>query len=190
MKNILFVNACVRPESRTRRLAEAVLAQMEGNVTEVNLEREAIRPLDKAGLAERDVCSRAGDFEAPIFRYARQFAGADEIVIAAPYWDLMFPAMVRAYLEAVTVPGVTFYYTEKGIPKGLCRAKRLTYVTTAGGPIGTMNFGYDYVKALCGAFYGIPQTECVKAEHLDIIGNDAEAILSCAIANVRERNWK
>ena len=109
MKNILFVNACVRPESRTRRLAEAVLAQMEGNVTEVNLEREAIRPLDKEGLAERDACSRAGDFDAPIFRYARQFAGADEIVIAAPYWDLMFPAMVRAYLEAVTVTGVTFY---------------------------------------------------------------------------------
>jgi len=107
MKNILFVNACVRPESRTRRLAEAVLAQMEGNVTEVNLEREAIRPLDKAGLAERDACSRAGDFDAPIFRYARQFAGADEIVIAAPYWDLMFPAMVRAYLEAVTVTGVS-----------------------------------------------------------------------------------
>ena len=28
--------------------------------------------------------------------------------------------------------GITFRYTSEGVPEGLCRAKRLNYVTTAG----------------------------------------------------------
>lgn len=42
-----------------------------------------------------------------MFKYAKQFAEADEIVIAAPYWDLAFPATVRIYFEAITVTGIT-----------------------------------------------------------------------------------
>ena len=183
MKNILFVNACVRPESRTRRLAEAVLAQMEGNVTEVNLEREAIRPLDKVGLAERDACSRAGDFDAPIFRYARQFAGADEIVIAAPYWDLSFPSILKVYLELICVVGIAFQYTPEGIPAGLCKAKRVIYTMTAGGPVYE-NMGFDYVKSLCDVFLGIHEHICFSAQNIDVAGADEDSILKKALDEI------
>ena len=40
----MLVNACVREESRTLRLAERVLAHLDGAVTELNLEREKLRP--------------------------------------------------------------------------------------------------------------------------------------------------
>ena len=66
----------------------------------------------------------------------------------------------------------------------MCRAGRIIYVTTAGGPIGANNFGYDYVKALADTFYGIPETVCVKAENLDIVGADPEMILKDTMDNI------
>ena len=189
MKKILFINACIRPESRTRRLAEEVLKKLEGEVTELNLEQEKIRPLDREGLEFRNQCGAAGDFSSDFFRYARQFAEADEIVAAAPYWDLSFPSMVKIYFEAVTVTGVTFYYTAEGIPRGLCRAGKLIYVTTAGGPIGPRNLGFEYVKGLADAFYGIPSCLCVKADQLDLVGNDPEAMLREKIEELRKKEF-
>ena len=167
MENILFVNACVRPESRTMQLAEYILDRLCGQVAEVNLEQEQIQPL----LA-------AGQDDAEILRYANQFKNADTIVIAAPYWDLSFPAIVKNYLESVTVCGVTFKYSPDGIPIGLCKAKRLIYVMTAGGPVFSPDYGFDYVKALAQNFYGIQDVKCFKAENLDIIGADVQKILN------------
>ena len=39
------------------------------------------------------------DFSHEMFRYAKAFAEADEILIAAPFWDLAFPAILRNYIE-------------------------------------------------------------------------------------------
>ena len=75
--------------------------------------------------------------------------------------------------------GVTFRYGNNGVPQGLCRAKRLIYVTTAGGPI-FQNFGFSYVEALAKGFYGIQDVRLVKAEGLDIWGADPRAILEQA----------
>lgn len=176
MDKILFINACVREQSRTRELAQCVLEKLSGEVVERNLQEEKIRPLDGQMLQERNQLLAEGKFSDEMFGYAREFAGADIIVIAAPYWDMAFPALLKLYLEQITVCGITFHYLPTGIPEGLCRAKKLYYVTTAGGPI-IYNFGYDYVKALAEEFYGIKENHFFKAENLDIVGNDARAIM-------------
>lgn len=176
VKKILFVNGCVRPQSRTLELAHAVLEKLEGQLEEIRLFEDGPSHLTWDDLRQRDQLVAARAFDHPMLRWARQFAEADEIVVAAPYWDLMFPAVVRSYFEAVTVTGLTFKYGPKGEPQGLCRAGRLTYVTTAGGPI-IQNFGFDYVTALAQTFYGIGETKCVKAEGLDIWGADTAELL-------------
>ena len=182
---ILFVNGCVRENSRTLELAQAVLEKESDAVEEVRLYPGGPEGLDAEKLALRDELLAKGELDHPMLRWARQFAEADAIVIAAPYWDLAFPAKVRAYLEEVTVSGITFRYGENGIPQGLCRAKRLIYVTTAGGPIfENFNFGYDYVKALARGFYGIGGVSIVKAEGLDIRGADPEKIMAQAKAGI------
>ena len=173
---ILFVNGCVRENSRTLELAQAVLAKETDAIEEVRLYPDGPNGLNAEKLAQRDALLTNQELDHPMFRWARQFAAADTIVIAAPYWDLAFPAKVRAYLEEVTVSGITFRYSENGIPQGLCRAKRLIYVTTAGGPI-FQNYGYEYTKALAQGFYGIPDVSLVRAEGLDIRGADPEAIM-------------
>lgn len=40
------------------------------------------------------------------------------------------------------------------------------------------DYGYGYVRELSRSYWGISETVCVKAEGLDIIGADAEAILN------------
>jgi len=177
---LLFINACARPQSRTRALAEKAVKKIPDTVEVLNLYEDAPAPLDNAALERRDDCIGRRDFSDPMLRFARQFAEADEIVIAAPYWDLAFPAVLKCYIEAICVNGLTFVYNDKGIPEGLCRAKRLIFVTTAGGFIPENNYGYNYVKQLCTDLFGISDTVCIKAEGLDIYGADIPAILKTA----------
>ena len=186
MDQILFINACVRRQSRTERLARCVLEQLDGEILERKLETGHLQPLDGSLLEKRDRLLSEGAFLDEMFRYAREFAEADIIVIAAPYWDMNFPALLKLYLEQIMVCGITFQYSDEGIPKGLCRAKKLIYVTTAGGPI-YFNFGFDYVKALAEQFFGIRETLFFKAENLDIAGNDVEQIMADAEAVIREQ---
>lgn len=124
MEKILFVNACVRPESRTLILAKCLLACLGNDYTEVNVTDGNIKPLDFKALNERAEKIRRADFSDASFAPARQFAEADTVVIAAPFWDLSFPSCMKIYLENILVSGLTFTY-RSGRPEGLCRTKRL-----------------------------------------------------------------
>lgn len=44
---ILYINCCVREESRTNKLAQAVLQQIDGEIVELNLYKENLRSLDR-----------------------------------------------------------------------------------------------------------------------------------------------
>ena len=153
MKKILYVNACFKEGSRTNELAQHLLGNLDGEIESVNLYEENIKPLDAEMLSKRDKLLESGRTDDDFLRLARQFASADIIVIAAPYWDLLFPAVLRIYLENITVCGITFRYSEKGVPVGLCKAEKLYYVTTAGGFIGENNLGFDDVKAIATTLF-------------------------------------
>ena len=161
---ILYINACVRENSRTKRLADRLMSKFDDEIREVRLEEITFPTVDNAFLEKRDALIAERRFSDPVFDFAREFAAADEIVIAAPFWDLSFPASLKQYFEQINVTGITFVYSENGIPRGLCRAKKLWYVTTAGGQIFSEEYGYGYVKALAGGFYGIKDTVMIKAE--------------------------
>ena len=174
---ILFLNACVRADSRTKRLADYLLAHLGGEVTERRLWKLDYPAANAAFLSRRDDLIAGGEYEHPLFQWAREFAAADTIVIAAPYWDLSFPAALKQYIEQINVVGVTFRYSDTGIPVGLCRAKRLFYVTTAGGNYVPTDYGFGYVRELAASFYGIPDVRLIQAAGLDIIGADCDGIL-------------
>ena len=177
---VLLINACARPQSRTLSLATKAAQTIAESFEILNLYEEDLKPLDFDGLSKRDEFIGKSDFSDSMFRFAKKFKEADEIIIAAPYWDLSFPAIFKCYIEAICVNGLTFRYNEKGIPEGLCKAKRLIYITTAGGFIPESNHGYNYVKQLCTDLFGIKSTVCIKAEGLDIQGADIEGIMKSA----------
>lgn len=180
--SILLIDACVRTHSRTKRLSDFLLRQLPGDIEILCLEKVSFPKVDEAFLQQRDALIASGRFDAPLFSLARQFAQAEQIVIAAPYWDLSFPAVLKQYFEQINVLGITFEYTPKGMPRPLCHAKRLFYVTTAGGTYVPMEFGFGYIQALARSFYGISDVRLIQATGLDIDGADEEQILQKAIA--------
>lgn len=186
MPTLLFINACVRgQDSRTLVLAEYLLERirevnsrdMAFQIEEIRLSTENLIPLNYERLLRRDELLAAGQISDTMFDYANAVAQADMLVIAAPYWDMSFPASLKIFLELASVVGITFDYADDGTPFGLCAARDMYYVTTSGGYIGECNFGFEYVNALC-RLYGVQETHFVSAQGLDLDGADVEAIMA------------
>ena len=174
---VLFINACVRNDSRTKRLADKLLAKLDRPVEEIKLSAIDFPKSDEDFLELRGRLIEDQKFDHPLFKLAREFSQADCIVIAAPYWDLSFPAALKQYIEQINVVGITFRYSPEGAPIGLCRADRIYYVATAGGHFVPEEFGFGYVKALAKNYYGISDVRLIRAVGLDIDGADEEAIM-------------
>ena len=177
---ILYVNACVRKESRTVRLAEQLLLKLGKPYEELRLDKIAFPLVNEEYLNKRDKLVCKGNFQDSMFELARRFSEAEIIVIAAPFWDLSFPALLKQYLEQINVTGITFKYSENGVPVGLCRAKSLFYVMTAGGHYVPEEYGFGYIKALAQNYYGIHDVRQITAVGLDIDGADVDAIMKAA----------
>lgn len=171
MSKLLFVNACIREESRTKLLADAVVKKWNGEVEEVDLTSGNIKPLDKETLKVRIAKQEAKDFSDPVFDLAKQFKEAEAVVIAAPFWDYSFPAVLKAYIENICVHDLTFEYNDKGDCKSLSKVNKVVYVTTAGGDKQELVYGIDYIKTVFREFFGVKKTFAFKAEGLDKVEN-------------------
>ena len=168
MKKLLYIDCCIRGEkSRTKRLADAFLGALSDRieVETVDLNELDLLPLNRERLERREK-AQLGD---PIFALAKQFATAQLIVIAAPFWDMGIPALLRSYFENVSAKNVTFGADENGYFGGLCHAEMMIYLTTRGMDIedgGELEQASPYLKALV-AFFGIGNFEMISACGLD-----------------------
>ena len=186
MKNILYIDSCInRDHSRTERLAQAYLQKRltgeNAHIETIVLEDAPIQALNEKSLSYREKCIHEHNFSDPVFDFAKRFAAADELVVAAPFWDFSFPAMLKIFLELICVRDLTFRYTETGGIANLTKLNSVTYITTSGGYINEDNCGYEYVKKLCSGLFGVERFRCISAQGLDIFGNDPEAILKKAM---------
>jgi len=183
---LLFINACVRGEkSRTLRLAKGYISKYEKQgweIEELNLDEAynqgLLKVQDREELELREKLIQANDFSDPMFDMARQFMSADDIVIAAPYWDLQFPALLKIYLERISVADLTFTYNEIGIPCGNTKSKHATYISTAGGPTIGMDFGYEYINGLLTKLFSFENVDEIMVACMDQIGMNPEELLS------------
>ena len=166
-KTILVIDACVRQEeSRTRKLLTIALDTMKVQHPDWKFE---VLDLMK------------GDYTAPVFQYGNQFREADGIVVAAPFWDLSIPAVLKVYIENISADGITFKCDESGM-HGICKGQWMLFLTTRGGiwADSHMELGSKYMEALC-QFFGIDQYNCVYADGIDVQELDGEKILEAAI---------
>lgn len=195
MNEILFVNACVRGEqSRTLKIARRFLEEYkklnpEDSIIQLDLCDLELSCLTSELLALREQLLQENNLDHELFKLAKQFAAADKIIIAAPFWDLSFPAILKVYIEQISVPEITFGY-ENDIPVGLCKAEKLLYITTRGGEFShgfakEFEMGVPYIKAIC-ALYGIKNVINICAEGLDMVGKDAAEIVNKAMEEAVE----
>lgn len=186
MDKILYINSCVREESRTNKLAKYLLDKLNGNIVEVNLNKENIRPLNSSLLKKRDKLREINDYNDDLFKYAKELRDADIVVISSPYWDLSFSSLLKIYFENVNIGGITFGYDENGNIKSLCHIKKLYYVTTAGGYIQSDEYGFGYVKSMFNTFYNVNDISYIRAEGLDIYGNNIDNIMNFAKMDIEK----
>ena len=137
MKKVLFVDCCIRREaSRSKELAEYFIQKLEETgayeIERLCLMDENLSYFSDGFFLQREALLAEGKFDHPRFRYAHQFAAADKIVIAAPFWDLSFPALLKVYIENLCVDGITFHSDETGL-HGLCKADHMVFLTARGG---------------------------------------------------------
>ena len=99
---------------------------------------------------------------------------ADTYVIGAPFYNFSIPSTLKAYLDHVSRPGITFRYNEKGQPEGFLKNKKV-YIATASsglyseGEYKSFDFVSPYLKFLLG-FLGMDDISIVRAEGLRIDG--------------------
>lgn len=191
MEKVLFVNCCIRrSESRTKKLADFFLNELKKTgkyeVTELCLMDEGLNYMSEGFFHQRDAFLAKKDFSHPRFYYAHAFAQADKIVVAAPFWDLSFPALLKTYIENLCVEGITFGCNAEGC-YGTCKANHMVYVTTRGGfyEESPLEMGSRYMEAMC-EFFGIETYDCIAAEGLDLGIRPVNVILEEAMEKAAE----
>ena len=165
----LYIDCCIRgEESRSARLAQAFLENLspEYEVTHRCLMEEALYPLTAETLRQRDALLAQGKTDHPRFRFAHEIAEADLVIMAAPFWDLSFPAALRTYIEYISANGLTYHYEMDGC-HGDCRSAGLVYLTSGGDVERPESLGVLYWRQLC-AMFGIGRFDDVFGGGLDL----------------------
>lgn len=99
---------------------------------------------------------------------------ADIYVIGAPFYNFSIPSTLKAYLDHIARPGITFRYNDNGQPEGLLKNKK-AYIAIASsgiyskGDFQSFDFVSPYMKFILG-FMGITDVSFIRAEGLRIEG--------------------
>ncbi|PPJ96763.1 FMN-dependent NADH-azoreductase, partial [Staphylococcus aureus] len=108
-----------------------------------------------------------------------EFAAADKYIFVTPMWNLSFPAVVKAYIDAVAVAGKAFKYTAEGAV-GLLTDKKALLIQSRGGiysegPAADFELGNRYLQTILG-FFGVPSVEELVIEGHNQMPEKAEEI--------------
>ncbi|MCD2347134.1 FMN-dependent NADH-azoreductase [Clostridium guangxiense] len=196
MSKVLYIKANAKKpgESRTFRISDSFIEQYkklnpDDEIITLDLYKEGIDFLTEEGVSLH-VPKEGEGKNHPILKYAYQFVETDKYIIAAPFWNLSFPAILKAYIDYICVTGITFKYTADGAV-GLCQGKKAVYIVARGGEYSegstkAYEMGDRYLRTIFG-FLGITDFTTIAAEKLDVIGEDVEAIVQNAIKNAQNK---
>ena len=164
---IAVIDSTIREESRTRKILNNVLKSFDEslfkvyNINDYDLEVTNSHNFDKKNSEEQ------------FFKIAKEIASYDGLVIAAPFWDMTYPAELKVFIEKLSIFEVMFIDDGKTCI-GISKNKFMLFLTTRGMNIETYSEldGASFsLKALC-KLWGIPRFECVGAHNMDYLSED------------------
>ena len=97
--------------------------------------------------------------------YTDEVLSADCLAIATPMYNFNVPSTLKAWIDLVVRPGLTFEKVADGNLRGLCQAKRAIVLCSMGGRFANKpnNLLEPYFR-LIGDFIGLQQMEFVYLE--------------------------
>lgn len=166
MDRLVFIDATMREASRTRKIALPIISELRKkySVETVRLDGAQYPAVDGRILHDRDCGIVPEEYAA----MAGRIAAADRIVIAAPFWDMSFPAALKVFFENMSLFHITFDSDDTHC-YGICRCSKVLYITTRGMNIRTgdpLEQATPYIKSL-SYLWGLGELYTVSAENLD-----------------------
>ena len=118
-----------------------------------------------------------------------EFLEADKYVFVSPMWNLSFPPVLKAYIDAISIAGKTFKYTAEG-PQGLLTDKKALHIQSRGGyytegPAAEVESGDRYLRNIM-TFLGVPSYETIIIESHNAEPEKTEEIKAASIAEAKE----
>lgn len=195
MSTVLYIKANPKPQgtSKTLRISDKFIeAYREHNpddlIITLDLYKEGIGFLSEEGVMMHWVEPGEGRNH-PVLKYAYQFVEADKYVFAEPLWNLGIPAILKAYIDYISVANITFKYTAEG-PVGLCNGKKAVNITSRGGNFSegelvAWEMGDRYLRTILN-YLGITDITTIAADNMDVAGQDHEAIIASSMTKAQE----
>lgn len=182
-QKLIVIDACMRDEeSRTKKILKPIVEELgkRYEIETIVLDGDDYQPVGRKMLAERF----SGYVPEQIVEQAKRIAAADRIVIAAPFWDMSYPAILKVFIENMSLFNITF--RDNGTYfEGLCRCQKLLYITTRGMNVATgdtLDGATPYFKAL-SALWGLGEVITLAAANMDYYTpQQAEAKIQSTIA--------
>ena len=183
MKHILHLISSIQPkESYSIKLGNAIIEKIQekypnSTVEESNLVgleiphlnpellRKLFTPTEYLNEEEKESVKFSDNL-------LQQLQMADIIVIGAPLYNFTIHSALKAWIDHITRPGVTFGYGEDGRPIGLVKGKKIYVAMSSGGvysagPGQVNDFVVPYLKAFLG-FLGMTDLTTFRAEGLKV----------------------
>ena len=147
-----------------RDLAETPLPQ----VTDTWITAGRNTPADERTEAQREETAQSDAL-------IEELRAADVIVIGVPMYNFTVPASLKAWIDLVARPRVTFRYSEDG-PEGLLKGKRAILAVASGGTevSSDLDFATPYLRHVLG-FIGIEDVQIVASDRLMVDADASEA---------------
>ena len=177
MKILRIDTATTGDDSVSRELTQAVVDHYkakhpEAELTELDFEKDPLPHLTNVTTGairlppeqHDDAMKAAYPAERAVLD---QFMESDVVVLGAPMYNFTVPSSLKAWLDRLGVPGVTFSYSEAG-PKGLAGGRKVVIVSSKGGAYeldARFEHHDSYLRDIL-AFIGIDDPVFIRAEKL------------------------
>jgi FMN-dependent NADH-azoreductase len=177
MSHILLITSSPRAASYSTKVAHSLAQQLvslepNASITVRDLAHDPLPHIDDSFAAARDVppenlTPAQKETLALSDELLQELFAADSIVIAAGMINLGIPSTLKAYIDHIARPRVTFRYSEKG-PEGLVKGKKVYLVVARGGvysqgPMQAFNFQDTYLRTVL-SFIGLNDIELITVE--------------------------
>jgi FMN-dependent NADH-azoreductase len=199
MKHILHLKSSLQgAASYSIKLGEAIISKIqekypESTVEELDLVETAIPHLTPDTLralfipAEQQTEADKNNIRLSD-ALVKQLIAADIIVIGAPLINFTIHTSLKAWIDHITRPKITFGYGEDGRPVGLVSGKKIYIAMSSGGvysegPAKAYDFVAPYLTAFLG-FLGMTDITVFRAEGLKVPGIQEQGLVKAVEAIV------
>lgn len=195
MKNILVIRSSINGSSSvSNQMLDALLTQLRAkhpnlNVVERDLAQQPIPALTpetvsaiRAGVTESANQAQADQLASTLIE---EIQSADAIAIGIPRYNFHAPATLKAYIDYIARPRITFQYGANG-PEGLLPHDTPVYGFVASAGYYSNNPDSDYLSLWLKQVFGF-----VGLNHLELIHTEGYAMgeehAKAAFAKTHER---